>query len=309
MASAQGPKKARGWCFTINNYTDDTIELLRSIDCEYKIWGKETAPTTGTKHLQGYLYFTNPRAFNGVKSLFGDTGVHLEAAKGNSWQNREYCTKEDDFEEWGVTPKDPKTGGKEKNQARWEAAREAAKEGKWDDIPADIYMRCYGTCKRIREENLVKASGTADTEEPMEWFYGQSGTGKSRTAREENPGCYLKMCNKWWDNYKGQDVVLIEDFDLAHKVLCHHLKIWLDRYSFQAEVKGGSMEIRPKKIIITSNYHPRDIWSDERDLHPILRRLKITEFKVGGLKVVEDRFDPATFVPAAAAAHFVMPGN
>lgn len=60
----------------------------------------------------------------------------------------------------------------------------------------------------------------------------------------------------------------------------YELKVWADRYKFLAEVKGTSngVPIRPKKIVVTSNYHPKEIWSDAQTLEPILRRFKITRF-------------------------------
>jgi hypothetical protein len=44
------------------------------------------------------------------------------------------------------------------------------------------------------------------------WYHGSTGTGKSRAAREMNPGYYLKELNRWWDGYDGHDCVLIEEF-------------------------------------------------------------------------------------------------
>lgn len=280
---AQLNQKARGWCVTVNNYTEEDLAHLRMVDCQYSIVGKEIAPTTGTPHLQCYFYWTNARSFNMVKTLFRDW--HLEKAKGNSFQNYEYCAKEGDFEERGPRPKDPRKGGGDTQIARWEDAVAFAKAGKKEEIPADLQVRYYNTWNRIHTDAVL--SGVAqDTEEQMLWYWGPSGTGKSRTAREEHPDCYLKMCNKWWDAYAGQEVVLLEDLDRDHSKLVHYLKIWADRYRFPAEIKGGSIFIRPKLIIVTSNYHPSEIWERSGDLDPILRRFKCVEFKpkLGGAR-------------------------
>lgn len=273
------PSKCRGWCVTINNYTQEDIDKLREIDCTYKVWGKEVAPTTNTPHLQAYFYWKNPISWNTVRAYFAPN--HFEAAKGTGYENRKYCTKEGDFEEHGETPQEPAAAGKKREQERWENARAAAQAGRFDEIPADIYLRCYHTCKRIREDALMGGE-LQNTFETMYWYWGPPRTGKSRKAREENPGAYLKMCNKWWDNYKGEDVVIIEDFDRSHKVLLHHLKVWADIYPFQMEVKGGGVKIRPKKVIVTSNYHPADIWDEDVDLGPILGRFCCVHFPDGG---------------------------
>lgn len=198
-------------------------------------------------------------------------------SKGTSEQNKVYCSKDGAFEEHGECPQDPKNQGVCEKR-RWDEARAAATEGRFDDIPSDIYMRCHGVCKRIREEALMESCNKEDTLEKHLWFVGKTKCGKSRTAREL-PNMFLKMCNKWWVNYKGQDNVLIEDFDKKHDGLIHFMKIWADRYPFPCETKGGGMDIRPRLIVVTSNWRPDEIWPDgEHDLEPILSRFTVVHF-------------------------------
>lgn len=268
--------RARGWCITINNPTDEDVKCFDDVQSDYMIYGNEVAPMTGTPHLQGYIYFKNPRQFHAIQKMF--PRAHLTPAKGSPHDNFMYCSKDGNFHERGTRPESPNKKGGDSNRDRWHAARMAAQEGRFDDIDSDIYMRCYGTIKRIRYDAMLNQNGLTDTEEIMEWYWGKSGTGKSRKARTENPNAFIKTCNKWWDGYMGEDVVIIEDFDIEHKKLCYHLKIWGDRYVFPAEVKGGGIKCRPKKLIITSNYHPREIWERHQDLEPILRRFNAIEF-------------------------------
>jgi len=265
--------KARDYCFTINNYTHDHIELLSQIDCVYVVYGKETGES-GTPHLQGYIRFPTPRT---VKSVINKIkGAHIEIKRGTCEQAINYCKKDGDVYERGEAPKtQAEKGAGEKR--RFKEAFDAAKEGRLDDIPEDIRMRYYSTIKRIREDHLPKPEPLSALQN--EWRYGPTGTGKSRTAQELYPDAYLKKANtKWWDGYIDQEVVIIDDFDKYHVQLGYELKIWLDHYPFIAERKGSSSMIRPKKIIITSNYHPSEIWDDEKTLEPVLRRVELVKF-------------------------------
>lgn len=292
--------KSRNWVFTHNNYNEDDVARLLSDsfreDPAVKFIGfsKERAPSTGTQHLQGYICFVNAQRLGTVKSKL--PGCHLEIMRGKVEHSEAYCKKDKAVEEgrWFEAGEAPKTqeekGAGEKR--RWAEAIASAKAGRLDEIEdnfPDIYMKYYGTINRIRGDEM-KRTKYADTTEKHLWLYGPAGTGKSRWARQTYPNAYLKMCNRWWDGYdpSRHEVALIEDLDRAHNGLCHHIKIWADRYDFPAEIKGGGMNIRPKLIIVTSNYHPEEIWATEQDLQPIKRRFKIIRFSGNGEQTVEE---------------------
>lgn len=155
----------------------------------------------------------------------------------------------------------------------------AAKEGRLDDIPSDIFLRYYNVVRCIAKDY---ASLPVDLEPGVLkafWYWGKSGRGKSRAAYFRFPKAYRKISNnKWWDGYRNQEEVILDDLDKKHDYMVYNLKIWSDIYAFVAETKGSSMMIRPKVVVVTSNYYPKDIWSEESDLEPILRRFDVTEF-------------------------------
>lgn len=265
--------KARDYCFTVNNYTDDHIKLLDEIECKYIVYGKEVGES-GTPHLQGYIRFPTPRTISSVIKKM--PGAHIEIKRGTCEQAIEYCKKDGAVYERGEAPITPSEKGAGEKR-RFKEAFQAAKEGRLDDIPEDIRMRYYQTIKRIHEDHMPKPEPL--TELQNEWRYGSTGTGKTRSAQEMYPDAYLKKANtKWWDGYTDQEVVIIDDFDKYHVQLGYELKIWLDHYPFIAERKGSSSMIRPKKIIITSNYHPSEIWDDTKTLDPVLRRVKLIRY-------------------------------
>lgn len=260
-------EQSKHWCFTLNNYTEEEYKKIFEIKTDYAIVGKEKGESD-TPHLQGYIVFPARKTFGAVKKSI--PRAHIERVKGTPQQNRAYCMKEGDYKETGTLPL---TKG-EATKRKWDEIHDYAIAGEWDKIDKEIKIKHYTNLKKIKQDNQVFMLEPIPTL-AHEWVYGPTGTGKSKEAREANPVFYNKLCNKWWDGYNNEPVVIIDDFDTTHHVLGHHLKIWGDHYSFNAEVKGGVLHIRPQKIIITSNYHPTEIWRDNNILQPILRRYNV----------------------------------
>lgn len=264
--------RSRGYCYTLNNPTAEEVEVLKTIDCRYHVMGEETGEN-GTPHIQGYLYFKSVKSFSQVKKLI--RRAHIEPQKGSFEKAIEYCKKDGVFSEYGEPPMTQKRKG-DCNIERYEDAWKKAKSGNLEEIDADIRIRHLRTL-----EDIVKKYGPSPPHlENLtnEWYWGETGTGKTFKARTENPEAYIKNCNKWWCGYDNQEVVIIDEFSPPHSVLSSHLKIWADHYPFCAETKGGSMLARPQKIIITSNYHPSEIFLTDQELEPILRRFRVTHF-------------------------------
>lgn len=262
--------RSRAWCFTYNNPPSS----WEPGECEYCVYGREHAGSTGTEHLQGYVRFKTQKKLAGVR-LWAE-GAHWEPARGTVEQNFKYCTKENDWKELGTRPSFSSNPGGEATKRKWQEAWQLAKAGKLEELAAehpDIMYQHYRTTLLIAKDHQTKPNDLDGVSGV--WLHGVAGAGKSWKARRDYPNYYLKACNKWWDSYQGEEYVIIDDFDKTHSVLGHHLKIWADRYAFPAEMKGSSKQIRPKRIIVTSQFQIEDIWADDETRDALNRRFTV----------------------------------
>jgi len=266
----------RRFCFTWNNYPETAEQRLREFyDAKnpvYMIVGKEVGES-GTPHLQGYIHLKERMSFKKMKDKFPT--MHLEKAKGNAEQNKIYCSKEQNFFELGTCPKGAGAASKES----WSEILNAAEKGNWNFLKEN-YPRVWVTMSEKLISKRIPDTTTIEGGLVNEWWYGKTGTGKSRLAWEKYGSiCYQKMLNKWWDGYDSQEVVIIEEWSPKNDVTSSALKIWADRYPFTAQIKGGVLQkIRPAKIIVISNYPLEDCFQDSRDVEPISRRFLQYEF-------------------------------
>lgn len=272
-------KRERAYVFTTNNYSEAHEEKLRNLyesgQATYILYGKEVGEEMGTPHLQGLIKFTNTKTLSAAcKAL---TGSHVEPKRGTYAEAIAYCKKEGEIVEYGEAPLDPVSKG-ELEKDRWANAKRLAIEGEIDMVDPQIYVSNYSALKRIAFDHQRLPEKLDETDN--HWYWGIPGSGKSWQAREKFPDAYFKNCNKWWCGYNGEENVIIDEIELDHgKFMGHFLKIWADIYPFQGEIKGSGKLIRPKRLIITSNYCIEQIFAhDDTLIQAIRRRFKVTHF-------------------------------
>jgi len=272
--------RARAYCFTWNNYDDVSIDALYHFydaSCDYMVVGKEVAPTTNTRHLQGYFHLLQPKTMSAIHKLISLDGIALLVAKGDAQQNFEYCSKGGEFAEWGTRPSSAVAQCRLNNE-HYQQCIAYAKAGDFDKIEAEfpqLYLRYYSTCHRIHQDAMPVPEALQHC--CGEWWYGPPGTGKSHHAYVL--GCYDKEPNKWFGGYKVGDPIVVQDLDHENaKWMGYHLKKWGDKYPFTAEIKGKQVSLRPPLIIVTSNYTIDELFTEPSLVAAIKDRYKVRHF-------------------------------
>lgn len=98
--SKKQPSRKTFYCFTLHNYEnifEDVIRQLQKIS-KKRIVGKEICPTTGNKHLQGFVALNKPMRITELK-ISGNP--HFEPCIASEEANVKYCSKEGDYIKWG----------------------------------------------------------------------------------------------------------------------------------------------------------------------------------------------------------------
>lgn len=276
------PLTTRKYAFTIfeehDRYTQEDIENIK--DCKYIILGKEICKQTERKHWQSFIYFKREKTFNAAKNIIQkhfNNKCHVEMARGSINDNIKYCSKDNDYWEKGNRPQ----GQGERTDLKQLAEEIISGKITDEDILINnpmVYHQYGRTIEKLQDIHYRSKYRTEMTEGT--WIYGETGTGKSHEAFQDfNPKTHylLNNDNGWWEGYKGQETVIINDF--RGHIPYNELLQLVDKWPMSVKRRGREpMPFTSKKVIITSSLHPSLIYkhrNEEDSLEQLYRRFNI----------------------------------
>lgn len=279
--------KYRRYCFTVNNWTEAHVDIIKSWNTSYCIIGSEICPTTGTPHLQCYVQLVCGRTFSGMcRSL---KGGHMILAKGDDWQNADYCSKCENV--------------------IWESGKPNNQGQRTDLLEIKNSIMAGATVFSIRQENPMLYHQYGRTLNQLEddrmtlnlrsemtegiWFYGPTGCGKSREAfTKYGNGAYIYPyeTNRWWDTYTQQDVVIFDDFRGDKQGIDLSMMCRLVDRSPNCSVGHRGRQPVPfnsKMVVVTSSMPPEMVYNKQEEcdgVDQLYRRFKVIFINSNGTK-------------------------
>jgi hypothetical protein len=259
-------------CFT--DHAEEEPEFDDGL--QYLAYAKETCPTTGKQHWQGFAYHKTGMKLTGWKKLF--PGAHIEQMRSDFDANKKYCSKEGQLIEHGQRPRQGERTDLQELKVQLDAGRRPMEiadqvEGMFSVVSrshrfAESYFQ-YKRAKTLAHDRTapdvyvrIGPPGTGKTK----WMDDTYGIGNWVTAPDNN--------GQWFDNC-DHDVILFDDVEARAIPTTSQFKRLTDRYPIQVPVKGGFITWKPKVIVFTSNSHPKEWWPNlsEFNLAAIERRI------------------------------------
>lgn len=266
-------KTSQYYVFTHFKYPElykDYFKLIQQLPkFRYIIGQLETCPTSGKAHIQGYMEFTSKQSIKQIQAIMH--GVHLEQRQGTQAEARNYCIKKD------TRLSEPyELGSLSTNQgSRTDITMIRTLMSENISLKNIILHYCsnYQTI-RIAEKLFQYNAKPRQPENPptILWYYGETGTGKTRHVFDYYHDIYPSFSYKWWDGYEQNEVILIDDMRKDYAKFHVLLKL-LDRFPHIVQTKGGTTHINSPTIIITSAYHPAELYDTREDISQLLRRI------------------------------------
>lgn len=271
------------WCFTVNNPGDWAPHVAAPAvaaaaaaapeaddDIAYMVWQTERGEQ-GTVHIQGYVRFHRRKRMATVKNFFGRADMHLERARGNEKQCKEYCTKEDtridgSYGELFPDAYDPDLG---QQGARTDltAVAELCKQGATLTVIAqtnpETFIKFHAGISALHA--AVRPPQPLERELVVFVLWGDTATGKThRVMHAESPD-QLYVCpgpgRDPWGAYRQEPAILLDEFDWQAWPLQKMNQI-LDKWPLQLDARYHNLYAAWTRVYICCNDSPTSWYSN-----------------------------------------------
>lgn len=263
-------KQSRKWLLTINNpkdleLTHDVIKENLSAMKPVVYWCMaDEVGENGTHHTHVYICARNAIKASQLHRRF--KGAHRDIAKGTSQENRDYVTKsgkwanttkaetsvEGTFEEWGEMPIE-RQGARNDIADLYSMIKDGLSDFEILEQSPDYLLQIDKIDKvrqTVRQENYKNVWRNLE----VTYIWGDTGSGKTRGVMEKYGYENVYRVTDYshpWDSYKGQEVVLFEEFRSSMRI--GDMLNYLDGYPLELPCRYNNKYACYTKVYIISN--------------------------------------------------------
>ncbi|MGL5437582.1 MAG: replication protein, partial [Lachnospiraceae bacterium] len=313
------------WQLTINNPVEKnfTHERLKEILSEMKsvvfYCMADEIGEEQTYHTHLYIHSKGGIRFSTLKKKFD--GAHFEMAKGTAQQNMEYVSKTgkwkdnkksetcvlNTYEEWGEMPVE-RQGCRNDIADLYEMIKDGLSDYQiLEQMPESLTN--LDKLDKVRQILIQETYKNEFRELEVSYVYGNTGSGKTRSIMERygySNVFRVTDYNHPFDNYKGQDVIIFEEFRSGFNI--SDMLNYLDGYPLELPCRYNNKFACYTKVYMVTNVPLiRQYPNIQREQYStwlaFLRRIhKVYEYKNGEINmydmvVTNDGFHTVTSTP------------
>lgn len=313
--------QSRKWLLTINNPTSKEItpdkikEIIKEFtSCVYYCFSEEIGGKEKTHHIHIYIVYSSAVRFSTIKNRFPT--AHIDIARGTSLENRDYVFKEgkwkkekksetnlrDTHFECGEMPLE-RQGSRNDITDLYDMIKSGLSDIEILDENAN-YMLQLDKLEKVRQSLRQEQFKNTFRKLEVMYIYGKTETGKTRSVMElcgyENIYRITNYERGCFDQYKGEEVLLMEEFSSGFKI--QDMLNYLDGYPLSLPCRYTNRVACYTKVFLISNIdlldQYRDIQLKEpevwqaflRRIHKVIRYTDIDTFEEYSIKDYLDNY-------------------